>query len=122
MALHFVRRKRIRVPVDVTSLISATICIERAINSRRNLLFLSFSLRTRKLKRGNSVNGIEASARCIAVLPPSPFSLPSSLLPLLVLVVSCACLLVRCIYAHTRVVRRPNTIGRRARARTCHPF
>lgn len=44
---------------------------ERAINSRGFLPFFSFRqtrLPTRKFKRGNSVNGIEAGARCIASL------------------------------------------------------
>lgn len=76
----------------------------------------SFSLRTRKLKRGNSVNGIETGARCIAVLlPPSPFS------PFF----SFSSSHVRAprkmyVHAHARGAGRSNTIGRRARARTCH--
>lgn len=97
-ALHFARRKRIRLE-DVTSLISATISIEHAINSRRNLLVFSFLLRTRKLMRWNSVNGIEAGARCIAVLPPFPPSRPRRRRRLMCV------LLVRCTYvrdAHAR--------------------
>lgn len=111
MAHHFVRGKRIR---DVASLISDDDLASsvQLIRVGLSFFFPLFTLRTRKLKQGKEFcqwnRGRCKVHRAVLLSPLSPSFFPpfSS---------HVRAPTVRCIYTHT-----PNTIGRRARARTCH--